>query len=220
VLGDDALIVGDELYNSYKEVCDLLNMKVNVTKTFRSTRLFEFAKRFFFERKEISAFPLGAVLSSNCDLSRIAVAFDNAKAKSWFGGKKWYEFSNVVILRKTLAGMVRHLWHQKNGPVDLSLVDRIVRLLYIFAIMRNVYRGPCDPEEIRKILPTSSRCTVGTETLVRRIKYLFQLSIKEKAESALSQAHLPVFMKRSEFMMKLMMSGRPAPVMKPGQSTP
>jgi hypothetical protein len=87
VLGDDALLVGDALYRSYKEVCDLLHMKVNVAKTFRSVRMFEFAKRFFFQRKEISAFPLGAVLSSDCDISRIAVAFDNARAKSWFGGK-------------------------------------------------------------------------------------------------------------------------------------
>jgi hypothetical protein len=82
VLGDDALIVGDELFGSYLEVCDMLNMHVNLSKTFRSTRLIEFAKRFFYNRKEISAFPLGALLSSKCDMSKIAVVYDNVISKS------------------------------------------------------------------------------------------------------------------------------------------
>jgi hypothetical protein len=82
VLGDDALIVGDELFSSYKEVCDSLNMQVNLSKTFRSAILFEFAKRFFYNGKEISAFPIGAIATSHCDMSKLAVAYDNALAKS------------------------------------------------------------------------------------------------------------------------------------------
>jgi hypothetical protein len=82
VLGDDALIVGDVLFDSYKEVCDELNMQVNLSKTFRSTCLFEFAKRFFYKGKEISAFPIGAILTSSCDMAKLAVAYDNAIAKS------------------------------------------------------------------------------------------------------------------------------------------
>jgi len=80
-----------------------------VAKTFRSTRLFEFAKRFFFKRVEISAFPLGALLTSECDMSRIAVAFDIARAKSWFGGSGWYRFENVDIIERALTGIVKVL---------------------------------------------------------------------------------------------------------------
>lgn len=82
ILGDDALIVGDDLFASYKKVCDSLLMEVNVSKTFRSRKLFEFAKRFFYKNEEISAFPLGAILASQCDISRFSVTMDNAIAKS------------------------------------------------------------------------------------------------------------------------------------------
>lgn len=82
ILGDDALIVSDELFDSYKEVCSRLHMQVNLSKTFRSTRLIEFAKRFFYDKEEISAFPFGALLSSNCDSSRFSVGLDNAFSKS------------------------------------------------------------------------------------------------------------------------------------------
>jgi hypothetical protein len=82
LLGDDLLIVGDELYNAYKEVVDSAEMILNESKTFQSPVLFEFAKRFYFKASEISPFPIGAVLAANGNLPQIAVAIDNAFAKS------------------------------------------------------------------------------------------------------------------------------------------
>lgn len=220
ILGDDALLVGDDLYNSYREVCDQLHMKVNVSKTFRSVRLFEFAKRFFYNRMEISAFPLGAVLTSDCDISRIAVALDNAKAKSWFGGSEWFRLGNRRSLRVASLGFLKVLWDHPSRPLDLSLIDRIERMICTFSLLRMAYRDSLDLDELQAILPSPPKCTVSKSALSARLRYIFQLSIKEKAESVLSQAHVPVFMKRSEFMMKLMMSGKPPPCMLPGQATP
>lgn len=82
LLGDDVLIVGDELYNAYAEVVDICKMELNSTKTFKSKDLFEFAKRFYYKSKEISPFPVGAVIHSGGSLAPIAVAIDNAFAKS------------------------------------------------------------------------------------------------------------------------------------------
>lgn len=61
---------------------DLCQMQLNVSKTFKSKDLFEFAKRFFYKGQEISPFPVGAVLSADGSLPAIAVAIDNAFAKS------------------------------------------------------------------------------------------------------------------------------------------
>jgi len=81
LLGDDLLIVGEELYNSYVEVITSLRMKMSIAKTFKSVDLFEFAKRYHFKGKEISPFPLGAVYSSHGSVPELTVAIDNAITK-------------------------------------------------------------------------------------------------------------------------------------------
>lgn len=81
VLGDDALIVGRVHYESYVEVCAFLNMEVNLTKTFSSRKLVEFAKRFFYQNVDITPFPLGSVLSSKCSPVILSTALSNALDK-------------------------------------------------------------------------------------------------------------------------------------------
>lgn len=86
--------------------------------------------------------------------------------------------------------------------------------------MRMAYRGGIDEYELRSILPASPRCNARTESLIVRLRLLFEESISEKAMNVLSQAHMPVFMKVSEFTMKLMMTGvqppPPLPDIQPG----
>lgn len=81
VLGDDALIIGAPLFNAYVEVCNDLSIEINHSKTFNSQKLLEFAKRFFYDGKEISPFPLGAVMSSHGNVPLLSVALSNALAK-------------------------------------------------------------------------------------------------------------------------------------------
>jgi len=83
LLGDDLLLVGDDLHDAYSEVVEQAHMILNKSKTFRSNRLCEFSKRFFLNSVEVSPFPVGAVLASHSDIARVAVALDNAFAKSW-----------------------------------------------------------------------------------------------------------------------------------------
>lgn len=78
VLGDDALIIGDEALRSYLEVLESAGIPINKDKSFISSVLVEFAKRFFYKGVEITPFPIGATLSSNGDPAILSVAMDNA----------------------------------------------------------------------------------------------------------------------------------------------
>jgi hypothetical protein len=82
MLGDDLLIVGDDLYKAYENVVNIAKMKLNTTKTFRSMKMYEFAKRFFLNGREITPFPVGAVLTAESSIAAMAVSLDNARAKS------------------------------------------------------------------------------------------------------------------------------------------
>lgn len=82
VLGDDALIVGDQLYAGYLEVMQELKVEVQVTKTFKSKRFLEFAKRFHFNGRDITPFPLGAFYTALGEPSQMSNAISNALAKS------------------------------------------------------------------------------------------------------------------------------------------
>jgi len=85
LLGDDLLLTNEKLYDAYLKVTTELGMELSLTKTFKSPRLFEFAKRFFLNRSEVSPFPLGSIIQSNGDLAAIAVGLDNAIHKGWLG---------------------------------------------------------------------------------------------------------------------------------------
>jgi len=78
LLGDDLLITDSKLYARYKIVTEELGMELSKAKTFESNKLFEFAKRFFYNKQEISPFPIGSMLQSNGDTAAIAVGLDNA----------------------------------------------------------------------------------------------------------------------------------------------
>jgi hypothetical protein len=83
ILGDDMLIIGDQYFHAYQWGIDQAKIILNKDKTFASKNFFEFAKRFFLNRVEVSPFPIGALLSSRGDINTVVVALDNAIAKSW-----------------------------------------------------------------------------------------------------------------------------------------
>lgn len=82
VLGDDAVVVGDELYDSYRKVLDVLKIEINTSKTISSKKFFEFAKRYFLNGQEITPFPIGSLIQSQGMLALLAVGMDNAITKS------------------------------------------------------------------------------------------------------------------------------------------
>jgi hypothetical protein len=203
-----------------------------LSKTFRSKDLFEFAKRFYFRGKEISAFPLGAIVSSQCDLSRIAVTLDNALAKSWFG-EDWYTSVNVVAIKRVVHGFLSILIdYFEANPVSKALpdgsrkvkvsralvmgldkiktpyyIERVVQALHIFCIMRKMYNPDDSSSTVRNHLPCASSCVRSEKKLRKQLQYLFNHSLKDKVYSALEYAHEPLFIKSSEITMNLMTSG-------------
>jgi len=93
---------------------------------------------------------------------------------------------------------------------------RIIRLLRTFALMRICYEAnPCWAD-IQSVLPCQPRCTVSLPSLIKRVKYLFELSIRDKALATLQSAHVPIFMNQSQLTMKLMMTRSVPPLPVPG----
>lgn len=82
LLGDDIVICHDKVASCYKELMEVLDVAVSPAKTHESKRFLEFAKRYFLNRKEISPFPLGALMESN-RYYILAETLRNAKSKEF-----------------------------------------------------------------------------------------------------------------------------------------
>lgn len=224
ILGDDALIVGDELFESYMKVTTSLNMEVNLTKTFRSTRLVEFAKRFFLDREEVSAFPLGALVSSSCDLAKVSQTYSNAIAKGYFGSDRFAD-CDLERIRSSALEQYRYLWRLRFGdkakakPFDISIAGRVIRILRMQAIVAAIYRtGFNEDNHLRKLLLGYVSCTRKVPRIRKRLLEIISHHLREKALRTLGDAHLPVFMKINEINMGLMMCGLvPPPPVDPTQ---
>jgi len=141
VLGDDAIIVGENVFNMYKSVIKLLGMELSDYKTFRSTKFVEFAKRFFLHKEEISPYPLDAILNSKGDYSLMAVGIDNAITKSFYKTSELNEtriiahFVGLMVVfgadRNKARGPARKLVHMlksmivnrslQNNDIDMDL---------------------------------------------------------------------------------------------------
>lgn len=128
LLGDDLLLIGDDLHEAYQEVVTRSHMILNQSKTFRSTRLCEFAKRFYLMGEEVSPFPLGAVLGANSDLSRLSVALDNAIAKSWLSRFVSSEDARIPFLKVLLASqktpVPSRFWRHLEMTLGLTSIFR------------------------------------------------------------------------------------------------
>lgn len=64
LLGDDITIYGNSFANTYKEILQQLELKINFRKTIESYDSFEFVKRFFNNNTETSPLPLGQLNNS------------------------------------------------------------------------------------------------------------------------------------------------------------
>jgi len=124
LLGDDLLIIGEEVYSAYKEVVQLCGMILNETKTFQSKDLFEFAKRFFYKGVEITPFPIGAVINAQSSLPSIAVAIDNSFEKSWLRTLSYNEAARKSFLLSLLKAQKQSVpyrfWKDLEAMVGIT----------------------------------------------------------------------------------------------------
>jgi hypothetical protein len=65
VLGDDVVIRNASVADSYRQVITSFGIGISIEKTLVSKDTFEFAKRFFFQGQEVTAFPVSALVKAN-----------------------------------------------------------------------------------------------------------------------------------------------------------
>lgn len=83
MLGDDVLIGDRLLALKYKEVMAHLGVEISAMKTHESKQLFEFAKRLFLNGREISPFPISAIVESSRRVYLLTNLLMAEKTRSW-----------------------------------------------------------------------------------------------------------------------------------------
>lgn len=116
VLGDDALIVGDDVYRAYRKILAAHGMSVNESKTFVSKDMFEFAKRFYFKGEEISPYPVEAIINSRGEYPLLAVAIDNAVTKSLHTEEEMVDKARVVVFFSEILAIFGADPYKCRGP--------------------------------------------------------------------------------------------------------
>lgn len=71
LLGDDIVICDHRLAKLYLSIMTQLGVEISPIKTHKSTKLFEFAKRFFLDSVEISPFPLNALIEGGTNIPNL-----------------------------------------------------------------------------------------------------------------------------------------------------
>lgn len=83
VLGDDVVICNSQIADKYKEVISELKVQISEQKTHVSEEICEFAKRWYFRGKEISAFPLHSLSKNLGRYYLIQNSMSDAEAKGY-----------------------------------------------------------------------------------------------------------------------------------------
>jgi hypothetical protein len=84
VLGDDSLCGDSYINKSYLEIIKHLNCPISAAKTHVSNDIFEFAKRWFIRKVEISPFPIPALAEANGNYSKLLPLVEQEITRSWF----------------------------------------------------------------------------------------------------------------------------------------
>lgn len=194
LLGDDLLIVGDEEFNAYKEVVEISGLILNESKTFQSKVMFEFAKRFFYKGIEISPFPVGAVMTSNGSLPAIAVALDNACAKSWL--------HDLATSGKTRRGFLEDIIQSVAPKSPSRLVGTLERMMILTTMWKWLLVNKTDMPNKLGYLGLFLPCNRRNQTIKEQaLHYLSFLLYKEANKKSFS--HLQSV---TALQMELMMS--------------
>lgn len=98
LLGDDIVIADDEVAERYKDLLLEWDIPYNASKTHVSKRLYEFAKQFYFDGKNISPFPLAALFELRKDtFSSIATIVRELSFKDW-NSDLWASIKDYLCL--------------------------------------------------------------------------------------------------------------------------
>jgi len=82
ILGDDVLIGDSNLAACYRTKLDLIGVQVSLAKTYTSSQICEFAKRYLFRGEEVSPFPVSSVLDHIGEASLLVAVLTGERRKS------------------------------------------------------------------------------------------------------------------------------------------
>jgi hypothetical protein len=83
LLGDDIIIGDRRLGEAYISLMDSLGVDTSPAKTHKSDKLFEFAKRWFYNGEEISPFPISAIKESGKKYYSLTALLCAEEKKGW-----------------------------------------------------------------------------------------------------------------------------------------
>jgi hypothetical protein len=122
LLGDDIVIADDTVAKEYKDLLFEWDIPFNESKTHVSKRLYEFAKQFYFDNKNISPFPIAALYElRNNTFSSIATIVHELTFKDW-DSNIWASIKDYLVL---IRG-----WNAKNIKRFLPKIKLGIGLMF------------------------------------------------------------------------------------------
>lgn len=83
LLGDDIVIIHDDVATRYIELIKVLGVDYSAFKTHTSYHFLEFAKRLIFKREQVTPFPIGALVASKGNFINLVNVFIDAHMKGY-----------------------------------------------------------------------------------------------------------------------------------------
>jgi hypothetical protein len=87
------------------------------------------------------------------------------------------------------------------------VAKRVVSMLKLFAILRESYYPREGTLLIPHLLPTSVRCTTSDTNLCKRVRYLFNTTLRRKADLIFKDQHINVVRRIESFSEELIAKG-------------
>jgi hypothetical protein len=75
-------LIGEHLADQYKRLMSLLKVEIAIHKSFTSKRYFEFAKRSYLDGKDVTPYPIGAIVAANTSTELVTALRDLDKKES------------------------------------------------------------------------------------------------------------------------------------------
>jgi hypothetical protein len=139
LLGDDIVIRNDRVAREYQSVMTSLGVSISPTKTLVSKDTFEFAKRIFTRRQEVTAFPLNGLRSSLqtswmdvCNIVETSErrGFISTWLKDFEWIRKFYKTAGVGtgLARVNYRNIIGHFAVTSGSPDLIYLAARLYKL--------------------------------------------------------------------------------------------
>ena len=126
ILGDDIVIADDQLARSYTAVLKDLDVPISKMKTHRSKDICEFAKRWYYQGSEITAYPLHSLKNNLKRYYLLQNSINDAKDKG-------YALSEESE-KEAIIGLMRNIGKKAQAP-------RIYKLYKLFDSIVSIQKG-------------------------------------------------------------------------------